>query len=334
MGTERSTTDVLDAALRVRRAATETSGRSGGDAGDVLEALSGVIDYAHASLSRWDPLHRRHETLASSYPPDTTAYIETRLHDDPVFSTIRRRDGSPLWLRDVPGPVRLTSPGFREELQPLGIEDGVAHCLFSPDGRYVGVLNVSTRRVQQRRHPARAVVPLLTECLAWVADPVTGTGADPAAEADGSAAAVCAVALADGRPTAPAPISGSVPPELADADSPLTRLVRDAVTRRSLPATLLVPLEGRLLELRLTRRNASTVVVCREVACPAGLSPRELQVLAELTHGRTNREIAERLFVTPRTVATHIEHILTKLTLPNRAAAAGRAASWGVEPPP
>ncbi|MET9920045.1 LuxR C-terminal-related transcriptional regulator [Streptomyces sp. NPDC006435] len=65
---------------------------------------------------------------------------------------------------------------------------------------------------------------------------------------------------------------------------------------------------------------------------PGGLSPRELQVLAEVTAGRTNREIAERLHITPRTVGTHIEHILAKLTLPNRAAAAARAASWGIEP--
>ncbi|WP_199832442.1 response regulator transcription factor, partial [Streptomyces pactum] len=64
---------------------------------------------------------------------------------------------------------------------------------------------------------------------------------------------------------------------------------------------------------------------------PGGLSPRELQVLAELTTGRTNREIAERLHVTPRTVGTHIEHILAKLDLPNRAAAAARAAAWGIE---
>ncbi|MEU5145345.1 helix-turn-helix transcriptional regulator, partial [Streptomyces sp. NPDC021139] len=63
---------------------------------------------------------------------------------------------------------------------------------------------------------------------------------------------------------------------------------------------------------------------------PGGLSPRELQVLAELTTGRTNREIAERLYITPRTVGTHIEHILAKLGLPNRAAAAARAAAWGI----
>ena len=82
----------------------------------------------------------------------------------------------------------------------------------------------------------------------------------------------------------------------------------------------------------LTESLAATVAVREEPGPPGGLSPRELQVLAELTTGRTNREIAERLYVTPRTVGTHIEHILAKLALPNRVAAAARAVAWGIEP--
>nr|WP_241266796.1 helix-turn-helix transcriptional regulator [Streptomyces scabichelini] len=87
-----------------------------------------------------------------------------------------------------------------------------------------------------------------------------------------------------------------------------------------------------LLELRLSRRGVETVVACRPVHHPGRLSLRELQVLAEVTVGATNREIAENLHVSVRTVAAHIEHILTKLDVPNRAAAAGRAATWGLEP--
>ncbi|MGW2230707.1 response regulator transcription factor, partial [Streptomyces formicae] len=128
----------------------------------------------------------------------------------------------------------------------------VAQCLFAADGDYVGMLNVSTRRVRHTPDPARAVVALLTETLAQAVAP---------------------------RPAGPR-------------------------------------------ERRSTEQR------------PGGLSPRELQVLAELTTGRTNREIARRLFITPRTVGTHIEHILAKLDLPNRAAAAARAAAWGIAPDP
>ncbi|MEU1334855.1 helix-turn-helix transcriptional regulator [Streptomyces sp. NPDC005865] len=97
------------------------------------------------------------------------------------------------------------------------------------------------------------------------------------------------------------------------------------------------PDPARAVVTLLTESLAATLDPRTAGPCAApsgGLSPRELQVLAELTTGRTNREIAQRLYVTPRTVGTHIEHILAKLDLPNRAAAAARAAAWGIEPSP
>jgi non-specific serine/threonine protein kinase len=48
------------------------------------------------------------------------------------------------------------------------------------------------------------------------------------------------------------------------------------------------------------------------------LSPREEQVAALLADGLTNRQIAEQLVVTERTVAAHIEHILDKLGFASR----------------
>ncbi|MFH8371460.1 LuxR C-terminal-related transcriptional regulator [Streptomyces sp. NPDC018031] len=342
MTTERGAAEVLDAALHVRAAARDAV-RGTSDAGAVLASLSEVIDYSYASLSRWDPLRRRHLTLAGSYPGAATAYIEDRLHDDPVFTRIRGSAGGVRWLGDVPGDRRAESPGFREVLEPIGVEDGVAQCLFAPDGRYVGVLNVSTVRPRHRHDPARAVMTLLNECLAAVADPaqqlVSGDG--PAVAARPAAAAVVLPATPPSGPApAPVPAGGVVPPELTDPGSGLVRLLYAAVARRPLPCTVLVPHGGRLLQFRLSAqdardaRNHGILAVCRPVALPAGLTLRELQVLAELCGGRTNREIAARLFVSPRTVGTHIEHILTKLGVPNRAAAAGRAAAWGLEPPP
>ncbi|MFD7166330.1 response regulator transcription factor [Streptomyces violascens] len=91
------------------------------------------------------------------------------------------------------------------------------------------------------------------------------------------------------------------------------------------------PDPARAVVTLLTESLAATVTPRPAECRPGGLSPRELQVLTELTAGRTNREIAERLYITPRTVGTHIEHILAKLDLPNRAAAAARAVAWGIE---
>jgi len=50
----------------------------------------------------------------------------------------------------------------------------------------------------------------------------------------------------------------------------------------------------------------------------AGLSPREREVAALLALGLSNRQIAQRLVVTERTVGAHIEHILDKLGFASR----------------
>ncbi|WP_274308083.1 response regulator [Solibacillus daqui] len=52
------------------------------------------------------------------------------------------------------------------------------------------------------------------------------------------------------------------------------------------------------------------------------LTPREQDVLAELTKGKSNREIASSLFVTEKTVKTHISNIFTKLQVQDRTQAA------------
>jgi DNA-binding NarL/FixJ family response regulator len=57
----------------------------------------------------------------------------------------------------------------------------------------------------------------------------------------------------------------------------------------------------------------------------SSLSAREREVLTLLAAGRSNREIAERLVVSPHTVARHVEHIYTKLGVSNRTAATAYA---------
>jgi DNA-binding NarL/FixJ family response regulator len=55
-----------------------------------------------------------------------------------------------------------------------------------------------------------------------------------------------------------------------------------------------------------------------------GLSPRENDVLRMLADGLTDREIASALFISPRTVETHVSNVLHKLGVRNRAEAAQR----------
>jgi HD-GYP domain-containing protein (c-di-GMP phosphodiesterase class II) len=57
------------------------------------------------------------------------------------------------------------------------------------------------------------------------------------------------------------------------------------------------------------------------IHAPNGLSPREVEVLRLLARSESNRLIAERLSITPKTVGHHVQHIYEKLNVNTRAAA-------------
>ena len=63
---------------------------------------------------------------------------------------------------------------------------------------------------------------------------------------------------------------------------------------------------------------------------PAGLTQREVDVLRLLAQRQTDKEIAEALFLGPRTVQSHVAHILNKLGVANRREAASRADHLGL----
>jgi DNA-binding CsgD family transcriptional regulator len=62
----------------------------------------------------------------------------------------------------------------------------------------------------------------------------------------------------------------------------------------------------------------------------ANLTARELEVLALLVEGATNREIAERLFLSVKTAGHHVSSILAKLDVSTRREAVARAAEIGI----
>lgn len=72
------------------------------------------------------------------------------------------------------------------------------------------------------------------------------------------------------------------------------------------------------MERRLGRRAANYLE-------RSSLSRRELEVLALVSRGRSNRDIGRELFLSPRTVEMYVSNILTKLNCASRAEAAHRA---------
>ncbi|HEY2959723.1 MAG TPA: AAA family ATPase [Actinomycetota bacterium] len=80
---------------------------------------------------------------------------------------------------------------------------------------------------------------------------------------------------------------------------------------------------GEKVERRLGRRAAGELA-------HAGLSRREVEVLRLVSVGRTNREIARELFLSPRTIDMHVRNVLTKLDCRSRTEATRRAVELGL----
>ena len=64
----------------------------------------------------------------------------------------------------------------------------------------------------------------------------------------------------------------------------------------------------------------------------AGLTAREVEVLVLLARGMSNKQIAQRLVITPKTAGNHVEHIYAKIDASSRAGAAMFAVQHGLLP--
>ena len=97
-----------------------------------------------------------------------------------------------------------------------------------------------------------------------------------------------------------------------------------ALTRMLVPRSRLAEAEAIAAARELAASTAQPLLV--DTAADHGLTPREREVLRLVAEGLTNRQAADRLSLSERTVEAHVYRILAKLDLPSRAA----AATWAV----
>nr|WP_230322757.1 helix-turn-helix transcriptional regulator [Cellulomonas hominis] len=327
----------VDDLLLVEGAAVRTLATPPERTRGLLEVLRRAAPFDAAFLAFADPWERRYYSLATVDLDDTAVrFLEGPrvARDTELTGTDRAR--LPLGPSDLPYPAEEL-PTWAECLIPSGLREGLGVALFA-DGRHVGHLAVllaspAPPSAATRRRLARLAPPL-------------ARGLDPLS----SLLAVARLVQGGHRGRGPArrrrvpggPGAGDHPPAAPGVAGPHAR----AAARARRTGQLVVPLAARRgARSRRARADHHPERVGRRRSRPArpgaalpapplhGLTPRELEVLGLLVEGCTNPDIACRLVVTPRTVATHLEHILAKLGTPTRTHAAVRAERDGLYVP-
>jgi DNA-binding CsgD family transcriptional regulator len=144
--------------------------------------------------------------------------------------------------------------------------------------------------------------------------------------ADGSGWAGVIAPLHRADANAPAP-----PHPLQDISGTLGELQRvlgviaEGLREPEPPADILVAAEAAMLPER-----TESVPPVPDIQRPEGLSGRETEVLRLVADGLTNARIAQRLFISPKTVSTHLVSIFGKLGVTSRAGATRFAIEHGL----
>ena len=241
----------------------------------------------------------------------------------------------PLRERDLPVDP-LTVPSIAEYLTPSGLVEGIVAPLVDVSGRYQGCLFCST---SDKRHPsdyARTIVGHLAPALVNLVEPSESlrrlaSTLDESWSAVGIAADGRWVPLGRGRRCrCPIPTTRSSvpsPERIARGEDSGHRFLWASDDGRGwLQVASASLLSGRGSPRHVLRHRARDA----QDRWAPWLTKREIEVLSAVVAGDSNAAIGEKLHVTPRTVKAHVEHILEKLEVPTRAAAAVCAVEEGL----
>jgi DNA-binding CsgD family transcriptional regulator len=288
-----------------------------------LERFAEVVPYVGVALSAWDPLARRHRVLGQvGYPDDVLAYLnDGYFRLDPAYRMMQVGNVTQTRWRDTPFDYR-ESYSVQCVFGPAGYKEGLTAYLMTADRCYAGAFHVSTDSPQHPSDAACTAIGALRPVFANICDGMRG----PSWLAESVAPSAHAVALATTGELLPMP-GRSGGPWLVD-ESPLVANVRRRCRRNA--RFLWEDVTGGWHRVHVLPIGEGVVVCETPTPLPHALTRREIDVLSLIAGGWSNRKIGETLFVTPRTVATHIEHLLEKLDCSNRAALAARAVEEGL----
>ncbi|MET4427980.1 DNA-binding CsgD family transcriptional regulator [Mycolicibacterium sp. 624] len=288
----------------------------------VLDELTNVFPYAAAQIAAWDDRASTHVTVASR---GYTAYMRSALNgpvyrNDKVWPVLERQHDATFW-RDCPFD-RRESEFYVKAIEPNGFKEGATMLLRGTHGAYLGMFTVNLESATAPGEFEQQMLEIVGSGLVPLVDRLAAARQFAALIAPNQ----CCAALDYARGWVLLTGDDLPPPALLEAATDALRAaqrpvrftwiddVRGRRSRKGDPVGVsLIPLHD---------ANYSALLCWQPMTLPYGLTRRELDVLAGLTAGLSNGEIANQLSTSTRTVTTHVEHILAKLTVGTRTAAA------------
>ena len=301
----------------------------------LLEPLHRLLPFDGAWLALRDEHSRGHRSLVSTgWDRRTAAHLDGPVVVNEIEQLGMTRSHKPLRVADLPSPASELQ-SWAEYLLPAGFREGLGMCLFAADGRHLGFLGLFTGSPTVPSEVAVNLLTALGPALAHAIDPLHSTAT--AAQLVHSAAAAVLLTRTEGVLALPGlPDHAALRP-----GSPVLAAAREMIDGPQTSFLLPAPAEpGRYLRVTVLAlpdyapHHLSAIVVLSPCGDLHGLTRRELEVLGLLIAGWHNAPASQRLGVTPRTIATHIEHILMKLDADTRGLAAVRAQRRGLYIPP
>ncbi|QNP71206.1 response regulator transcription factor [Streptomyces roseirectus] len=291
-----------------------------------LGELARTLPFDAATLLALDPLTGTHVQVAGvGYTARESHSLAAEFVTTPWYRNVVRGELPPSICEDAEEAGTLGGRFrhgrfYAERVRPAGFRDGVTGALRHR-GRLVGMIHLNTESADAYGTPNRLLLAAVMPALAALTDPLAGDVHD--LPEHGAASLVTAGGVIS--------LPGRAPARTLD-DPELAALVRDFAGTGGRRLRLLWADGGTWYRVTLHRRPAPDGVLVHEMPTepPFGLSPREVEVLTRAATGQTNRAIAQALFLSPRTVHTHVEHVLRKTGAASRAEATALAVRDGL----
>ncbi|WP_149823775.1 helix-turn-helix transcriptional regulator [Streptomyces tailanensis] len=303
---------------------------------EALRELGRALPLDAATLLEVDPITGTYVQIAGvGYDAEVSEALAAEFMSTPWYGNVLRSEVPPSISEDIEDVEQTEGSGERyrdgwfyaERMRPAGVRDAVTGALRHR-GRLVGMITLSTDTPDAYDTDTRRLLASLLPALGVLADTTAHAGDLHDLPAEGGASLLVADEAIDVPGRDPAGV-------LRDAE--FRRLARAFADSRGTRLRLLWPVGQDWYRVTLRRHTLGAAVVRQAVLVheapvplPYGLSPRELEVLTRAATGQTNQAIAQALFLSPRTVHTHVEHLLRKTGAASRAEATALAVRDGL----